>query len=162
MMTGMLAGMAPAAPPTIATVLIARVTGVRAQRAEPAQALVAELRPAVERFGGSVAGLTGAGLVSTFDSAVRAVRAAAELRAALASVGVELGIGVHTGEVRRLGDDLSGPGVEVASALARFARPGAILVSRTVTELADGRGLAFAAHRQAPDDLPQPPFEALL
>jgi class 3 adenylate cyclase len=36
--------------------------------------------------------------------------------------------------------------VSVASGLARAAEPGSVLVSRTVTELVAGWGLAFAAH----------------
>jgi class 3 adenylate cyclase len=156
-----------ASPPTpvdrfLTTVLAAEVAGVQTSHAEPAQALVAVIRPCVEANRGQVVGFTGAGFLSTFDGPGRAVRAAADLRAALAPLGVEVRTGVHTAEVERQGRNLIGTGVDIASSLARAARPGSILVTRTVTDLVAGCGLAFMPHHEHPDGVPQPPFEALV
>jgi class 3 adenylate cyclase len=71
------------------------------------------------------------------------VRAACDLRDALAPLGTEIRAGVHTAEVERRGDDIAGIGVHVASRLAEAAEPGSIWVSRTVTDLVAGYGLAF-------------------
>jgi class 3 adenylate cyclase len=89
--------------------------------------------------------VTGDGLLATFDGPGRAVRAACDLRDALAPLGTAVRIGVHTGEVARRGEHLSGMAVSVATGLARASYPGSVLASRTVTELVAGWGLAFTA-----------------
>lgn len=85
------------------------------------------------------------------------MRAACDLRDALAPLGTEIRAGVHTAEVVRRDDDIAGIGVHIACRLAETAQPGSIWVSRTVTDLVAGCGLAFAPrgeHRLA--GLPQP------
>jgi class 3 adenylate cyclase len=59
------------------------------------------------------------------------------------SLGLELRIGVHTGECEQRGDNLSGIAVHTAARIAEFAQPGEVLVSRTVTDLVAGSGLEF-------------------
>jgi class 3 adenylate cyclase len=85
----------------------------------------------------------GVDLLATFDGPGRAVRAACALRDALAPLGAEIRAGVHTAEVERRGDGVGGAGVAVAAGIAGAAEPGAIWVSRTVTDLVAGTGLAF-------------------
>ena len=97
----------------------------------------------------------------TFDGPGRGVRAACDLRNAFAPLGTTIRIGVHTAEVERRGDQLSGMAVSVASGLARAAEPGSVLVSRTVTELVAGWGLAFAAHG-GPSIAGLPVFEVVI
>jgi class 3 adenylate cyclase len=92
-----------------------------------------------------VASLAGDHVVATFDGPGRGVRAACVVRDALAPYGTEIRAGVHTAEVERLGEVIVGPGVQVASRLAAAAEPGSILVSRTVTDLVAGWGLAFVS-----------------
>ena len=63
-----------------------------------------------------------------------------ELRAILATAGfdrLEHRIGVHTGPVIVLGDDLIGPGAGKASRITDLARPGQVLVSAETRRLAD-------------------------
>jgi pimeloyl-ACP methyl ester carboxylesterase len=107
---------------------------------------IAAVRHGVQRHRGALISVTADGLLCTFDGPGRGVRAACELRNAFARLGATIRIGVHTAEVERRGDQLSGMAVSVASGLARAAEPGSVLVSRTVTELVAGWGLAFAAH----------------
>jgi class 3 adenylate cyclase len=52
--------------------------------------------------------------------------------------------GLDTGEVERRGDRLAGTGVHIASRVLSLARPGEVLVSRTVRDLVAGSGLHFA------------------
>jgi class 3 adenylate cyclase len=52
---------------------------------------------------------------------------------------------VHTGEIEVDGDRLAGLAVELACEVAGHARPGEVLVTRTVTDLVAGTPLRFAA-----------------
>jgi class 3 adenylate cyclase len=64
---------------------------------------------------------------------------------------------LHTAEVERRGDAIAGIGVHVASRLADAAEPGSIWVSRTVTDLVAGCGLASASRGEHQlKGLPQP------
>jgi class 3 adenylate cyclase len=56
-------------------------------------------RRLVEEFGGRLVKTTGDGLLATFDGPGRGIRCAAALRDELAGVGVQLRVGLHTGEV---------------------------------------------------------------
>jgi class 3 adenylate cyclase len=149
----------------LATVLFADIVGSIATGAEVDDARVtrvlddfaATARSCVEQHRGQLVGLSGVGLLATFDGPGRAVRAACELRDALAPLGTEIRAGVHTAEVERRGDDIAGIGVHVARRLAEFAEPGSIWVSRTVTDLVAGVGLAFATRGERfIDGLTQP------
>lgn len=111
-----------------------------AQRVALAAAVEAT-REIVATHGGRVGEVIGARVAAVFgvsvvheDDAVRAIRAAAEIRARVAGPGVETRIGVATGEVlvRESGDDrslLSAGPLDEADQLARAARPGEVLLS---------------------------------
>ncbi len=101
-------------------------------------------RSYVERFHGRVVKTTGDGALATFDGPGRAVRCACALRDALEAIGVELRVGIHTGEIEQRGDDVGGIAVHIAARVQALARPGEVLVSRTVTDLVSGSGLDFA------------------
>jgi class 3 adenylate cyclase len=58
-------------------------------------------------------------------------------------LGLELRVGVHTGECEQRGDDLGGIAVHIGARIAALAQPGQVLVSRTVTDLVAGSGLEF-------------------
>ncbi len=137
----------------LTTVLVAGIVGPPSGFA-PAEASAA--RDCVESHRGAVVSVDESGIVSTFDGPGRAVQAGVAMRAALAPLGVELRIGVHTAEVQRDGDTISGIGVEVAEQLARAAEAGAILVSRTVTDLVAGWGMLFTPYGSELDGVPQP------
>jgi len=131
-----------AAPPErfLATVLYAEVVAPDAVPDE----VVGAARRCVEAQRGRLVEAAGGAVLATFDGPGRGVRAACDLRDALAPLGVEIRAGVHTAEVERRGDAIAGTGVQVAGRLARAADPGSIWVSRTVTDLVAGCGLAFA------------------
>jgi class 3 adenylate cyclase len=103
----------------------------------------AVVRTHVERWRGRVVKSTGDGALATFDGPARALECAANLRDALRELGIEIRTGVHTGEVEIRDDDLGGIAVHIAARIEALARPGEILVSRTVTDLVAGSGLAF-------------------
>src|SRR4051812_6880242 len=99
----------------------------------------------VEAHGGSVEKVIGDAVMAVFgvpvvheDDALRACRAAVEMRDALPELGVEGRIGVNTGEVvtgtaERLA---TGDAVNVAARLEQAAEPGEILVGDETFQLA--------------------------
>ena len=103
----------------------------------------AVVRSQLARFNGREVNTTGDGFVATFDAPARAIRCALELVAAVRPLGVEIRTGVHTGEVELRGDDIGGVSVNTAARVQSMARPSEVLVSRTVTDLVAGSGIAF-------------------
>jgi class 3 adenylate cyclase len=98
---------------------------------------------AVESQRGVVVKRTGDGLLATFDGPGRGVRAARALREAVASLGVEVRAGLHTGEVERRGDDVAGIGVHIGARVSALAASGEVLVTSTVKDLVMGSDLEF-------------------
>jgi class 3 adenylate cyclase len=97
----------------------------------------------VARFRGRVVKTTGDGLLATFDGPARAVRCARAIAAGVQELGLAIRAGVHTGELELRGDDVGGMAVHIGARIAALAGPGEVLVSRTVTDLVAGSGLAF-------------------
>jgi hypothetical protein len=83
------------------------------------------------------------GLRATFNAPGQAIRCADAIRTVSARVGIESRAAVHTGEVEVRGDEIDGLSVGIAAAITALARPGEILVSRTVTDLVIGSGISF-------------------
>jgi class 3 adenylate cyclase len=99
----------------------------------------------VGRYRGRVIKTTGDGILASFDGPARAVRAGISLRdTAPSELGVQLRVGVHTGECEVIGEDLGGIGVHIAARVQAVADPGEVLVSSTVKDLVVGSGLRFA------------------
>jgi hypothetical protein len=80
-------------------------------------------------------------LLATFDGPARAVRAACALADAAARYGIELHLGIHTGECEIQGDRVQGTAVDLAMAVMKRAEPHAVLVSSTVRDLVAGAGI---------------------
>jgi class 3 adenylate cyclase/pimeloyl-ACP methyl ester carboxylesterase len=111
----------------------------------------------LERWHGREIKSTGDGVLATFDSPGRALRCAAAIRGAIRSLGVELRIGVHTGEIEQRGRDIAGIAVVIAQRVEALAPPGTILVTRTVVDLVAGSGIEFTDNgihelKGVPDD----------
>ncbi len=102
-----------------------------------------ETRRFVERFGGHIVKHTGDGTLATFDSPARAVHCARSLRDSLVRESITIRAGLHTGEIERRGDDISGIAVHIGARIAALAGPGEVLVSRTVHDLVVGSNLHF-------------------
>jgi class 3 adenylate cyclase/tetratricopeptide (TPR) repeat protein len=102
------------------------------------------MKEIVESHGGSVEKFIGDAVMAVFgvpavheDDALRAVRAAAEMRDAFAALGVRGRIGVNTGEVvvgtaERLA---TGDAINVAARLQQAAEPGEILLGQATHDL---------------------------
>src|SRR5213595_2159224 len=101
----------------------------------------------VERNGGSVEKFIGDAVMAVFgvpvvheDDALRAVRAAVEMRDALPELGVQARIGVNTGEVVTGTEErlATGDAVNVAARLEQAAAPGEILIGAATFALVGG------------------------
>ena len=103
-----------------------------------------EVRRTLRRFDGDVIQRIGDGFLAVFDGAPsRAVRCARALRDAGTAQGVDLRIGLHTGECEIIGDDIGGMAVHIAARVGALAGPGEILVSGTTYGTVFGAGLDF-------------------
>ncbi len=148
-----LTGMRPTATPerVLATVVFTDIVGSTGRAAELGDRRWRELleehqqlvRTCLEHAGGREIKTTGDGFLATFDGPSRAVGFARRLVVESRGLGVDVRVGIHTGEVEAMGNDIGGIGVHVASRICGLAEPGRILASRTVRDLSVGSGIAF-------------------
>jgi pimeloyl-ACP methyl ester carboxylesterase len=101
------------------------------------------VRRQIERYRGNAVKHTGDGVAATFDGPARAITCACAIRDAVRGLGLEVRAGLHTGEIERRGDDVSGIGVHIAARVAAKAIAGEVLVSSTVRDLVVGSGIVF-------------------
>ncbi len=101
------------------------------------------VRRELVRFGGRELDTAGDGVLSAFDGPARAVRFASRAVEAIRELGIEIRVGVHTGECERHGDKLAGVAVHVGARIGGLAAPSEVLVSSTVRDLVAGSGLRF-------------------
>lgn len=101
------------------------------------------VRGELDRFHGREVDTAGDGFFAAFEGPACAVRCAAAIRAAVAALGLEIRVGLHTGECEMAGSKVVGVAVHVAARVAAVAKAGEILVSSTVKDLVGGSGLAF-------------------
>lgn len=103
------------------------------------------VRDILSRYGGVEVDTTGDGFFARFDGPGRAVLAALAIRQAVAGLGLEVRAGLHTGEVELADDQVRGLAVHLASRVMSSARPGEVLVSRTVRDLVAGSEISFVS-----------------
>ncbi len=137
----------------LATVLFTDIVGSTRRAAQLGDAtwrsLLERHREAVRselaRWRGREVVTTGDGFLATFDGPARAIRCAEAILEAVRPLGIELRIGLHTGEIELMGDDVGGIGVHIGARVGALADPGEVLVSRTVVDLVAGSGIEFEA-----------------
>jgi class 3 adenylate cyclase len=95
------------------------------------------------RFRGREIKTLGDGFLATFDGPARAIWCGCAIRDEAEQLGIQLRVGLHTGEIELLGDDIGGVTVSIGARVAALAGPAEVLVSRTVTDLVAGSGIAF-------------------
>jgi class 3 adenylate cyclase/pimeloyl-ACP methyl ester carboxylesterase len=104
------------------------------------------VRAQLRHYRGREINTTGDGFVVSFDGPARGIRCAQAMTEALATLGLEVRIGLHCGECEVRGDDLAGLAVHIAARVASLAAPGEVLVSGTVKDLVAGAGIEFDGH----------------
>jgi class 3 adenylate cyclase len=103
-----------------------------------------EVRKELQRFGGREVKTVGDGFLATFDGPPsRALRCAIAITQSARELGVEVRVGVHTGECELIGEDVGGMAVHIASRVGGLAGPGEVLVSGTVFGTVVGGPFAF-------------------
>ena len=100
-------------------------------------------RDVVSRFGGAVVKGTGDGHLATLDGPAQAIRCAEAIRDRSSELGIDMRIGIHTGECEVMGDDIGGLAVHIGARVMAHAGPGEIVVSSTVRDLVVGSGIGF-------------------
>ncbi len=101
------------------------------------------VRRELQRFRGNEVDTAGDGFLATFDGPARAIRCAAAIRDAVEALGLELRLGLHTGECELHDGSVAGIAVHTGARVAALAGPGEVLVSSTVRDLVAGSGLEF-------------------
>jgi pimeloyl-ACP methyl ester carboxylesterase len=103
----------------------------------------AVVRANLHRYGGREVRTAGDGFLATFLRPGQAIRCADAIIAAARPLGLRVRAGVAAGECELLEDSPRGPAVAQAVAMTTLARPGEILVSRPVRDLAAGPAIGF-------------------
>jgi class 3 adenylate cyclase len=98
----------------------------------------ARVRAQLNVYRGREVKTTGDGFLAVFDSPTRAVGCAAEMVGSTGATGIEIRVGIHTGEVELVGDDVRGIAVHAAARVLELANPGEVLVSSTTAGLLEG------------------------
>jgi DNA-binding SARP family transcriptional activator/pimeloyl-ACP methyl ester carboxylesterase/predicted ATPase/type II secretory pathway predicted ATPase ExeA len=95
-------------------------------------------------YGGELVDTAGDGVLALFDGPARAIRCGLAVRDRLAQLGLEVRVGIHTGEIERQRDSVRGIAVHLAARVAAEAGAREVLVTSTTRDLVEGSGIAFA------------------
>jgi DNA-binding NarL/FixJ family response regulator len=101
------------------------------------------VREQLAAHGGQQINTTGDGFLALFDAPARAIRCAVAIRDKIGALGIEVRIGLHSGEVELRGDDVGGIAVHIGARVTASASAGDIIVSSTVKDLVTGSGIGF-------------------
>lgn len=101
------------------------------------------VREILERYRGTEIDTAGDGFLTMFDGAARAVQAALEIRAAVRGIGLDIRVGVHTGEVEVVPGGIRGLAVHETARIMALGNAGDVLVSSTTRELSAGSGFTY-------------------
>jgi pimeloyl-ACP methyl ester carboxylesterase len=101
------------------------------------------VRGHLARYRGTEMDTAGDGFFATFDGPARAVRCALAVVAGVRDLGIEIRVGVHTGEMLMIDDKAGGIAVTLGARVAGLAGPGEVLATSTVKDLVAGSGLIF-------------------
>jgi class 3 adenylate cyclase len=95
------------------------------------------------RFRGREVKALGDGYLATFDGPARAIRSGRAIAEAARSMDLEVRIGLHSGEVEVIEEDVGGIAVHIAARVGALAAAGEVLVTSTVKDLVAGSGIGF-------------------
>ena len=102
------------------------------------------VRREIDRFGGREVKTLGDAFLIAFDGPPsHAVRCAEAIVRAVRALGLDVRVGLHTGECEVMGGDVGGMAVHIAARVAALAAPGEVLASGTTYGTVVGAGLGF-------------------
>jgi len=142
---------APEPDKVLATVLFSDIVGSTARAAELGDArwrdLLAEhharVRAQLARHRGTELDTAGDGFFARFDGPARGIRCAVAIRDAVREIGLQVRVGLHTGECELLDGKVAGIAVAIGARVSARAAAGEVLVSQTVKDLVAGSGIVF-------------------
>jgi pimeloyl-ACP methyl ester carboxylesterase len=135
----------------LATVMFTDIVGSTKRAAELGDARWRELlsahqaaaRRELMRFRGREVKTLGDGCLATFDGPARAIRCGRAIGEAARSLGLDVRVGLHSGEVELMEEDVGGIAVHIAARVGALAAAGEVLVTSTVKDLVAGSGIRF-------------------
>jgi pimeloyl-ACP methyl ester carboxylesterase/DNA-binding winged helix-turn-helix (wHTH) protein len=135
----------------LATVLFTRIVGAKgladrlgeSRWEELIQRLRGHIRKEVEWFRGREVDMIDDRPLAMFDGPARAIRCAHTISEYATRLGIEMQVGLHTGEVEVTDGKVGGIGAEIGVQVANKAAPGEVIVSSTVKDLVAGSGITF-------------------
>jgi class 3 adenylate cyclase len=102
------------------------------------------VRGEIARFGGREVKTMGDGFLVTFSGPPSsALRCAQAISAVVRELGIEVRVGVHTGECEISGDDVGGMAVNIAARVMGLAGPSEVLVSGALAAAVAGGPFTF-------------------
>ncbi len=101
------------------------------------------IRSELDRWRGIEVGTAGDGFLATFDGPVRALNCGLSIQTAVEPLGLQVRIGIHTGMVEVLGDDVAGLAVHIGARIGAAAGAGEVFTSSTVKDLVAGSDFHF-------------------
>ena len=142
---------APEPDKVLATILFSDIVGSTARAAELGDTKWLQLltehhalvRQQLARFRGVELDTAGDGFFARFDGPARGIHCAVAIRDALRSLGLEVRLGLHTGECEALDGKVAGIAVSIGARVSAMAGAGEVLVSQTVKDLVVGSGITF-------------------
>jgi class 3 adenylate cyclase len=136
------------APATILFVDIVRSTEKAARMGDRRWSEVmnhyyAAVRRELRAASGKEVTTTGDGMLATFKAAVKAIRCASAIRAAVRTLGLEIRAGLHAGEYHVIGGEVVGIAIHIGARVAAKAGASEVLVSSAVKNLVPKSGINF-------------------
>ena len=101
------------------------------------------LRHELARFRGREIKTLGDGMLATFDGPARAIRCAQAMTEAVRPLGIEIRVGLHTGEVELVGDDVAASPSTSRARVGALAGAGEVLSRAPSRTSSAGSGIAF-------------------
>jgi pimeloyl-ACP methyl ester carboxylesterase len=102
------------------------------------------VRAELGRYGGREVKTVGDGFLAVFDGPPsRGLRCAQAITRGAVALGIEVRVGMHTGECELIGEDVGGMAVHIASRVSGLAGPGEVMVSGTVYGTVVGGPFSF-------------------
>lgn len=93
--------------------------------------------------GGREGNFTGDGFLATFPEPARAVAAGVGIARNVHDLGIDVRVGLHTGEVETIQGDLGGVAVHIGARVMALAAAAEVLVTSTVKDLVHGSTIEF-------------------
>jgi class 3 adenylate cyclase len=148
---------APEPDKVLATILFSDIVGSTSRAAELGDTRWRELlaahhgrvRAQLARYRGVELDTAGDGFFARFDGPARAIRCALAIHPAVRDVGLQVRIGLHTGECEVLDAKVAGIAVAIGARVSARAAAGEVLVSQTVKDLVAGSGIGFEDRGEA-------------